>query len=252
MKVKNLKFELNPDWRLLVVSDLHLADWTGKDNFYQPGEKVLKNSISAFVKLIQFCLKAKVLLLINGDWLELWQTEAKKIWERYDSLLSLLARLYKKSKLIIIRGNHDWHAHRDKNFKEFIFYDYVLIKLGGKEIIRIEHGHRFDFINHRLKWLAHLLTDIWGLLECLGLHKLYHPSPRVNFKKALKIDAKINRWGKKHGLTMLCGHTHRELELAGYYNSGTLTSGKRSAVMIEAGEENNLEIKLLENYCNIV
>jgi UDP-2,3-diacylglucosamine pyrophosphatase LpxH len=89
-----------------IVSDLHLANGTRRDDF--------KKNRTKFKNFLRMIGKQKAQLIIAGDFLELLQTNPINIVRTYSDILNELISLQAK----IVIGNHDYYLHhfRKLNF----------------------------------------------------------------------------------------------------------------------------------------
>ncbi len=141
-----------------IISDLHLADGTRRDDF--------KKNRTKFKNFLRMVRKQKSQLIIAGDFLELWQTNPVNITRTYPDILNELISIQAK----IIIGNHDYYLHHFRKLK-FLYDSYQIPgtnpSLRSRAGIFIQHGHQFDRFNDpkRLIYLGNLAAMSAGIME---------------------------------------------------------------------------------------
>jgi UDP-2,3-diacylglucosamine pyrophosphatase LpxH len=193
--------------RLVVASDLHLADGSKIDNFFANRERFL-----AFLDSV--VRDEQAILLLLGDVEELWQCRIPEILQSHQAVYESCNRL-PAERLIRIHGNHD----RDL----LATADPLRCRtLGGEETIRIEvqgrtflftHGHQGDLLNDfwrkPTEWVV---RHFWTALERLHLKDPTGALPSHAEVQASTWDWEDvirHRWAQAQGIQLVCGHTHR-------------------------------------------
>jgi len=194
--------------KILIVSDLHLADGSGADNF-------------GHGKMIRFISMLKNLdpdyIIFNGDFLELWQTHFEYIWIKYHDLFEEL----RTRNVICILGNHDYNIDKDILFPFQIYkqLDFIHDNL----IYHCEHGHKYDIFKKRWWKLFIPFVKLFGWIERIILRV---PGREL---RLLKMQTRLpdnDRYIKaadnilKDGYYDICifGHTHKFIQKD--YNTG--------------------------------
>ncbi len=227
-----------------IISDLHLADGTRRDDF--------KKNHSKFKNFLRMVKKQKAQLIIAGDFLELWQTNPIDIARTYSDILNDLISLHAK----IIIGNHDYYLHHFRKLK-FLYDSY---RIPGTKIF-IQHGHQFDRFNdpERLIYLGNLAAMSAGIMEDIhpdldekamsfleSLHQklksAFTPidTPGTNRRQYLSHGGDLSEYltGAKKLIKkydhVILGHTHTPgTAFKGrYLNSGSWTSSKPTYVEV--------------------
>lgn len=119
----------------IFISDLHLGDGSGSDDFHQT-EPILQ--------LLDLIEKEAEELIILGDLFELWQADLDKVLFIHNDILKKLFSLRKRLRLTYVVGNHDYIP-----FARFVEFD-IGIKLEYRDEsqgIVAEHGNRYDIFN---------------------------------------------------------------------------------------------------------
>lgn len=227
-----------------IISDLHLADGTRRDDF--------KKNVTKFKNFLRMVKKQKAQLIIAGDFLELWQTNPIDIVRTYSDILNDLVAIGTK----IIIGNHDYYLHHFRKLN-FLYDSYQI----PDTKIFIQHGHQFDRFNDpkRLIRIGNLAAMSAGIMEDIhpdldettmsfleALHRklksAFAPihTPGTNKRQYLSHGgdfveylAGAKKLLKKYDYVIL-GHTHKPgTALKGrYLNSGCWTSSKPAYVEV--------------------
>lgn len=152
------------DGSTLVISDLHLGDRSGADDF-APNEPFLQ----AFLE--EVAPRARRVIL-NGDIFELWQTDLEPILFAYPRLIATLVELARQVEVIYILGNHDWLP----------FHAFAGVGLAGAQVLPefgsaesgmlVLHGHQWDELTRTvggglplLSAVSRMVTRLVGLCE---------------------------------------------------------------------------------------
>jgi UDP-2,3-diacylglucosamine pyrophosphatase LpxH len=228
-----------------IVSDLHLADGTRRDDF--------KKNRTKFKNFLRMVKKQKAQLIIAGDFLELWQTNPIDIARTYSDILNELISIGTK----IIIGNHDYYLHHFRKLN-FLYDSYQI----PDTKIFIQHGHQFDRFNDpkRLIHIGNLAAMSAGIMEDIhpdldetamsflealhrklksalspihtpGTNRRQYISHGGNFSEYLAGAKKLL---KKYDYVIL-GHTHKPgtASEGRYLNAGSWTSSKPTYVEVE-------------------
>ena len=127
LKLEDVK---NPDY--LIISDFHLGDKSGADDFTYDYFRKIKKAEDQFIELIRKI--NPTFIILNGDIFDLDQFKYKRIKKIYRKLLHyLLSEMDARNN----KGNHD----DSLSFGE----DYIKITLPNGKIVHACHGHQNDF-----------------------------------------------------------------------------------------------------------
>jgi UDP-2,3-diacylglucosamine pyrophosphatase LpxH len=122
---------------VFIISDLHLSSGSKFDRF---------NKAAKLVRLLKIVQNLKATLIINGDFFDFWQAQAKIIFTRYKEILWELIRI---KRVIMIVGNHDRWLENFNN-QRFLMPNISIMTSyydpGNR--LYIEHGHRGDLVNN--------------------------------------------------------------------------------------------------------
>lgn len=220
--------------KLYMISDCHLGDGTARDDFHEDDW------------LWRLCdevdSQKNATLVVVGDILEGWQCKFEDIVVVHREVVVKMKRLSDTKKLILISGNHDMEL---KKAISFLFDVPVLdiYKIGSTLFM---HGHQFDPMCSKYKWIGHTVSWIGGALE-------YAVNRDID-KWFEKLSQKITRKGRhgdeelyamtaidfikdKGGAdTIVIGHTHklcREYKVGGKIYRNTGTAMKQNLLIME-------------------
>jgi UDP-2,3-diacylglucosamine pyrophosphatase LpxH len=147
--------------KLFLISDVHIGDGSGKDNMIKYGKDLL------LLRLLDEVERQDGVLLILGDFLELWAHPWEAIVQRWQKLLDRLAAM----DVIYVPGNHDelYHPRFAQCRSAHRLFDSVRHPfqktIGGKRF-KFMHGHEVDpLISPRYTAIAPVLRFLAGTLE---------------------------------------------------------------------------------------
>jgi predicted phosphodiesterase len=204
--------------RVLVISDLHLGDGTGSDDFQYKTFRRLKD---AEKKLLSWVRGLDIdLLVLAGDIEELWQHNRKTVRRVYREFFSFLETQQHER----VDGNHDFTVFGK---------DMLVLKHNSVKYL-IAHGHQGNpamvspFSRLGVRLLA-LLEKIIPSIDTLM---------QLAFKTEIRAEEFTNVFAdemrSKYDFVIL-GHSHRLGSRENYYNAGTCQHGSLEGVLIVDG-----------------
>lgn len=222
--------------KYLIISDLHIGDGTGTDDFGDNDFQLLSFLSEGLWE------KRFDKVILNGDIYELWQCGMRRIREAHRSICRYLES---EVRLERVKGNHD----------------YIL---GGKikKIIKTKSGKKI-LITHGFQADGWMNSPIARFLSwCLGKVEKLFPKIDNVFCKPEAIEEKVRSYAfkklKEYDVVIL-GHTHKqkikkirpiignllrdeivEKELI-YANSGCCLDGRIEGILLDT-ETDELEI----------
>jgi UDP-2,3-diacylglucosamine pyrophosphatase LpxH len=249
--------EINPKYKAIIVSDLHLGT---KDSKTKDFIQFLDNNPTE-------------LLILNGDVVDGWALKRGSKWSKnHTKVLNKILKVSLKTKVIWLRGNHD----------EFIV-DFINMKFGNIEVREdyiietykeeydtikalkyfVFHGDVIDVFITKYKWLAKIGSVGYDL--ALWINRWYnrfrawrglpYKSISMDIKAGVKSatnyvnDFEVNalKLAQKNGCYgAICGHIHqpcdRIIEQGHYLNSGDWVEN-RTAILLDF--QNNFSIFVL-------
>lgn len=216
--------------KILSISDLHLGDGSGTDDFQYKTSKSLGDTDGKLIAWIQSLRVDKV--VINGDLYENWQCTMPSIRRAHKKLLDYIAA--HKKKFIIITGNHDYTPAGK--------FSYARKTDNGKKVV-FEHGFQNDKnmrnpIVRFLVWVAGIGEKLLPNADDLAYLFVKHGSLG-------KINRLTEAYAQKLADTydiIILGHTHTpcikkiksatKKRAAVYANDGTCQHGKLEGVIL--------------------
>jgi len=122
----------------IFVSDLHMADRSGADDF---------NSPELFMRLLDYVESERSELILLGDIFELWQADLDKIFFYYSDIISRLLKLAGKIKVSLVVGNHDYIPFARYIGKTFGNINILEEYMDESVKLLAHHGQRYDPFN---------------------------------------------------------------------------------------------------------
>lgn len=221
----------NPDY--LILSDFHLGDKSGADDFNYNYFKKIKQAEDTLIRNIKL-INPKVIILA-GDIFELAQFEYDRIVRLYRKLLQYLLE---EKCAILLKGNHD----RNLSFGK----DQIVITLPNNKNVLITHGHQNDksmgswyqsIALHLLKFVEMIMPGIDNLVVRYLDEERQGAYPKAkDYAEELLLRDDVDY--------VVLGHTHIHeiLQLSNgktYLNSGTCQNGRFEGVIIDG---NNIDL----------
>ncbi len=140
--------------RVFIVSDLHLAGRGILDRFHK---------MDKFIRFLKVIHMYDGVLIINGDFFDLWRTDLSSILLKYREILWEFMRI---KRIILLVGNHDNWFENFTDQKLLLPNISVLEYFWDPELrIFIEHGHQADYYNST--FIGHAIVKLLTLLETI-------------------------------------------------------------------------------------
>jgi len=183
--------------KILVLSDLHLGNGGGRDDF-------LHNRDLALASLGRFYLPGGWKLVLNGDIEDLSKFDFAPIRGAWTELYDILDAFHAEGRLRRIVGNHDLGLVLEKD-NPYPALPSLRYEWGGRRLL-LFHGHQAsgyylrhgDLQDFALRWIA----------RPLGIR---NGSVAGDSRKRYKTERRIYRAARILGLVAIAGHTHRPL-----------------------------------------
>jgi len=223
--------------RIILMSDVHRGDGGWADDFS-------KNQNLYFAALTHYYNEHYTYIEI-GDGDELWKNRnLSDIKYVHSDVFWLLSKIFNKSRLHFIFGNHDM-VKKDDKFIQSNFYQYFNeqekkyiplfenIKLHEGLVLRhkvtdqrilLIHGHQASFLDYEMWRISRFLVRyLWRPLESLGVNDPTSTAKNSNKKDA--VEKKLIEWVTRENHMLIAGHTHRpmfpEVGEPLYFNDGS-------------------------------
>jgi UDP-2,3-diacylglucosamine pyrophosphatase LpxH len=218
-------FSMNRSDRLVIVSDLHMGDGRGHDDF--------RRTSSLFENIFEkFYLDRGFKVILNGDIEELHKFSLRNIFDRWSSIYDLFERFQDGPGIFKLFGNHDYDFFFNR-FHERIHEQFESIRLKYMEgELFFLHGHQSSHWLERLHRTNQLL--IRSIVNPL---KLRNFELTLDNKPVTKKEFRMSRFSLDNRILTFMGHTHRPLfgshsGVPGLFNSGAAI-GKKGITTLE-------------------
>jgi len=207
--------------KLIFLSDVHRGDNSISDEF--------AHNQNIYHHALNYYYDEGYTYIEVGDGDELWEhSNFEHIRSAHSDAYWLMSRFYADQRFIMLYGNHNMHfgnkTYVEKNLNEFYdeyleqqgtlfpgieVYESVILKHSktGQKVF-VVHGHQGDMLNDQL-WRVSMawMRYFWRVMHVIGFRN--PASPAKNRVKRHKIERNFSDFIKKHGIILVCGHTHR-------------------------------------------
>jgi UDP-2,3-diacylglucosamine pyrophosphatase LpxH len=184
--------------RVVIFSDLHLGDGSGKDDFR-------KNAALFQTILKEYYLPEDFLLVLNGDIEEHQKFSPFKVRRVWESVFFLFHEFASRGKLIQLWGNHDERISLRPGKEGRETYEGFRLLYKDK-VLFLFHGHQTSPAFHRInKMLGFAIRHI---VRPLGI---MNGSVAQNDERKFKTEQKIYEFSSERKIVSIIGHTHRPL-----------------------------------------
>jgi predicted phosphodiesterase len=213
-RIKSIAVE--PDTKIIVMSDMHRGDGTGSDDFAH-------NSL-IYKCALDYYLREGFIYIELGDAEELWENKSfDQIYITHTSVYDKIREFHdldpKKTRYIKIWGNHDiqWRDNADilrEIFPGIRIYEAAILhslSKSGKRIL-LWHGHQADpkCSGSGAAFSKFFVRNFWPCLQRCGIKDPTRAA--VNPGLCNQIDEKLYRLAinkYKNTDIIIAGHTHR-------------------------------------------
>lgn len=206
---------------ILVISDLHLADGTGTDDFGNFG--VTSEREDKLIAFINNYNPGKI--IANGDIYENWQVKMKKIRIAHPKMLNFLET---DSRVEFLVGNHDYKRSGNMKFK---------FTTDNNKFGLITHGFEVDkclktSISRFFSWILGGIEKLIPWIDNFFARKKFWNSP---LQKKVR-DFAVKKFKKGYDI-VICAHCHvpkyENINGKIYANSGACQEGRLEGVLID-------------------
>ena len=222
--------------RFVWLSDSHRGDGSMSDEF-------MKNK-NILVAALKHYFDEGFTLIEAGDNDELWEFRPRHVEKANGIVFDQLRRFHAAGRYLRMFGNHDYELADPAAVREafetaphpctgevepflpgLVVHEAILLRhaVTGRELLTV-HGHQGDFSNDQ-NWRTTRFTFrvFWKRLHAFGIRS--PSSPVRNSFKRHKVERNYNKWIRRTGVPLICGHTHRERFPTGddlpYFNTGS-------------------------------
>lgn len=212
--------EFDDSARYVFMCDCHRGDGSLADEFTR--------NENTFLHALERYYHSGFTYVELGDGDELWEfRRLRTIHRAHPRVVEAMKRLFDEGRLIRVWGNHDNDLRSQRYVQEYLFTEPDRLAGGERDLFRgIEpceavvfrhartgqellalHGHQGDFFNDGAWPVAMLsMRYLWRHLHAFGARSPM--SPAKNRHQREEIERGYNTWARKHGIGLICGHTH--------------------------------------------
>ncbi len=190
---------LNRNDRVVVLSDLHMGNGGGMDDFAE-NSGLVKSALS------NYYLAQDYHLILNGDVEELHKFSYKKVKQAWPEMYDLFGQFRDGPGLTKLVGNHDCDLLEPKHADpEFPAEEALVLRHGGERIL-VFHGHQ----------AGHFSGTSHALIR-FGLRYIASPLGFRNYtvsasdRRKYSYESTIYEFAREAGIAAIAGHTHRPL-----------------------------------------
>lgn len=217
----------------LVISDIHLGDGSGSDDFGYARYKRLQRQQDVLIDNIKKINAYH--LILAGDIFANWQHQLSKIVKLYKKLIDFFKSF---AKLTVCKGNHDEPSiftKKDTIAMDDIFdwVDHVILQLPDGKTAYVSHGHQMDVG----------VTTFWGKVGLWFMGWIEKAFPGLDNGFVDERKGNVYKYALDYGMDMtlehdfvIFGHSHIHEQVHGYFNCGTCQGGKFQGVTINGSE----------------
>jgi len=233
--------------KAIIVSDLHLGTKDSKTK--------------EFIEFLD--ANPTELLILNGDIIDGWALNRGAKWKKnHTKVISKLLKISHKTKIILIRGNHDEFLLEfiGTNFGHIEIREDYKLNINETESYYVFHGDIIDVFITKYKWLAKLGSIGYDLAlwvnRVYNNYRTFRKLPYQSISQDIKAKVKVAtnyindfetaaiKLAHQHNCQgVICGHIHQpaniQLENGHYLNSGDWVES-RTAIILD--QENNFTL----------
>ena len=233
--------------KAIIVSDLHLGTKDSKTK--------------EFIEFLD--ANPTELLILNGDIIDGWALNRGAKWKKnHTKVISKLLKLSHKTKIILIKGNHDEFLLEfiGTNFGHIEIREDYKLNINETESYYVFHGDIIDVFITKYKWLAKLGSIGYDLAlwvnRVYNNYRTFRKLPYQSISQDIKAKVKVAtnyindfetaaiKLAHQHNCQgVICGHIHQpaniQLENGHYLNSGDWVES-RTAIILD--QENNFTL----------
>ncbi|MBN1641106.1 MAG: metallophosphoesterase family protein [Anaerolineae bacterium] len=198
-----VRLPLDDAARYAILSDLHLGNGGGADNFAH-NQDALQHALAHY-------RESAYTLILVGDIEELWQFDLPEIYARYDRTVYRALRSFAPGMVHRVYGNHDmeWAGLSDPAVPAGGTHRWATagIRLGDR--VLIAHGHQGDLFADRRTWASRFAVRIFRYVEPVARWLGWGDKADTLSRVPKGREQTYYEWAKGAGVILICGHTHR-------------------------------------------
>lgn len=198
--------------RYVMISDVHLGDGGGADDFRE-NKRIMVNALKHYNE-------KKFTLVLLGDIEEMWQFDLNDIRETYDDSVYDVMRSFGK-RIIRVFGNHDidWSQPQDPihtaDTARSRAVEALKMRYSSEDDpkILLLHGHQGSTESDKGSWFSRLIvngpwTPIESALRGIGI---YTNPAFTKTEVTQDFEQFYHGWAKNKKVMVICGHSHRAI-----------------------------------------
>jgi UDP-2,3-diacylglucosamine pyrophosphatase LpxH len=199
--------------KLAILSDLHLGNRGGADNFRRNEQITLA--------ALEYYRGEGLDLILLGDVEEFWQFDPPEVFGAYMNSIYKRIQSFTPSRIHRVFGNHDseWgfpvDPLADPDLPGCRAHEALRLKVKrGRPKLLITHGHQGDKQSDLRKWFSRFFVRLFRFIESIlaALGFKTGMGPEVTFPpKARHYEQTLYSIARGLGMILVCGHTHRAI-----------------------------------------
>jgi UDP-2,3-diacylglucosamine pyrophosphatase LpxH len=194
-----------------IISDTHMGDGGGADDF--------NRNEQALLKALDYYFEEGHTLILLGDIEEFWQFDLGAIVDRYNFTVYRRIRQFGSERIHRIFGNHDyeWGGYRDPTRARArvrgIAEEALKLKDDqGQVRLLLVHGHQGSLDADKYSWFSRFFVRLFKGFEPLAaLTGLYGHKSATKSQVAKDYERTFYSWAKENKVLVVCGHSHRAI-----------------------------------------
>ena len=203
------------DRKYVIISDIHLGDGGGADDFHK-NEKIVE-------KALDYYRTQGYTLILLGDIEELWQFDLHTVTKRYENTIYRAIREFgnhhNEDCVYRVFGNHDleWGYSKDPirnamNGRVCATESLIMKDSEGNRRILLVHGHQGTGDSDKYAWVSRPFVRLFRYVEPMARNMALYRSPSITKSSVPKsYEKKLYSWAKKNRVLLICGHSHRAM-----------------------------------------
>ncbi len=198
---KTPRRKVEPGEKVVIFSDLHMADGSATDGF-------VRNSALCLEALAKYYLPRNYTLVLNGDIEELLRADRAEILRAWKPMYDVFEQFRAKNRLVWLFGNHEIVPDKanDPFYRDHFDGESVILEVEGRDLF-VFHGHQPGVansgrFNRTLQWLLRSVANRF---------RIPNGSFSQGNERKFKLEKDIYEFSRQRGVLSIMGHTHRPL-----------------------------------------
>jgi UDP-2,3-diacylglucosamine pyrophosphatase LpxH len=199
----------NRKW--VVLSDLHMGDGSRADDLAH-NEDIVMGALHHYNE-------SGASLILLGDIEEFWLFDLEHIRARYNPTIYREIRAFGDDRVVRIFGNHDMEwglrtdpAKNDGRVTAAAAEGLKLTDASGSPRILLVHGHQGSRNADRGSWASRFFVRLFRPVKPVARStRVYRKRSATRSQIQRDFERARYEWGKKRGVVLICGHSHRAI-----------------------------------------